>query len=67
MIESIRLINWSLSDNIIRLKVPVGIAYGSDTELTEKLLLEAAKENPMVLQNPESHVFFRRLATKASI
>jgi potassium efflux system protein len=53
-----RLINWSLSDNIIRIKIPIGIAYGSDTELAEKLLLEAAAENPMVLQNPEAHAIF---------
>ena len=53
-----RLINWSLSDNIIRLKVPVGIAYGSDTELAEKLLLKAAKSNPLVLGNPEPQAVF---------
>ena len=44
-----RLVNWSLSDNIIRLKFPIGIAYGSDTELAEKLLFKAAKANPLVL------------------
>jgi potassium efflux system protein len=53
-----RLINWSLSDPIIRIKVPVGIAYGSDTELAEKLLLKAARTNPMVLKTPESRAVF---------
>ena len=53
-----RLVNWSLSDNIIRLKVPVGIAYGSDTELAEKLLLKAAKTNPLVIANPEPQAVF---------
>lgn len=55
-----RLINWSLSDNIIRIKVPVGIAYGSDTDLAEKLLMKAAKENPYVLSTPKPTAVFLR-------
>ena len=53
-----RLINWSLSDNIFRIKIPVGIAYGSDTELAEKLLLKAAKASPLVVENPEPRAVF---------
>jgi potassium efflux system protein len=53
-----RLINWSLSDNIIRFKVPVGIAYGSDTDLAEKLLLKAAKSNSLVKRKPEPKAVF---------
>ena len=53
-----RLINWSLTDNIIRLKIPVGIAYGSDTDLAEKLLLKAAKSNPLVKKTPEPKAVF---------
>ena len=34
------LINWSLSDKILRLDLPVGIAYGSDTALAKKLLMK---------------------------
>jgi potassium efflux system protein len=53
-----RLINWSLSDSIIRIKIPVGIAYGSDTELAEQLLLEAAQANPLVLKSPAPQPVF---------
>ena len=53
-----RLVNWSLTDNIIRIKIPVGIAYGSDTELAEKLLLKAAKNNHLVMVNPEPQAVF---------
>jgi potassium efflux system protein len=53
-----RLVNWSLSDNVIRIKIPVGIAYGSDTELAEKLLFNAAKANPLVIDNPEPRAVF---------
>jgi potassium efflux system protein len=53
-----RLINWSLSDSIIRIKVPIGIAYGSDTMLAEKLLLKAAKANALVLDTPNPQAIF---------
>jgi potassium efflux system protein len=52
------LINWSLSDNILRIIVPVGIAYGSDTALAEELLLKVARENPEVLREPEPSALF---------
>ena len=48
------LINWTLSDPITRLVLPVGIAYGSDTSLVHKLLMEVANEHPTVLKEPEA-------------
>jgi len=54
-----QLTNWSLSSLIIRVIIPVGIAYGSDTELAHRLLLQAAEEHPLVLDKPEKAVFFR--------
>ncbi|MGD8993149.1 MAG: mechanosensitive ion channel, partial [Desulfobacterales bacterium] len=53
-----RLINWSLSDSIIRIKIPVGIAYGSDTDLAEQLLLKAAEASSLVLKSPAPHAVF---------
>ncbi|MGD9326936.1 MAG: mechanosensitive ion channel [Desulfobacterales bacterium] len=53
-----KLINWSLSDPVLRIKIPVGIAYGSDTDLAEALLLNAARENPMVLEEPAPSAIF---------
>ena len=55
---TVRLINWSLSDNIIRIRIPIGIAYGSDTVLAEKLMRKAAESNPLVLENPEPQAVF---------
>ena len=52
------LINWSLSDKILRIIVPVGIAYGSNTALAEELLLKVARENPEVLAEPEPSALF---------
>ena len=48
-----RLLNWSLTDPLNRLTVPVGIAYGSDTERALELLREVAAANPRVLADPE--------------
>jgi potassium efflux system protein len=53
-----QLINWSLSDKITRLIVPVGIAYGSNTALAQKLLLKAAAEHPQILDDPASSALF---------
>lgn len=50
--------NWTRSDNIIRLVVPVGVAYGSDTEKVSRILLEVAKDQPQVLGDPVSDVIF---------
>jgi potassium efflux system protein len=54
-----RLINWTLSDNVLRREFVVGIAYGSDISKAERILLEVAKANPMVLQDPKPVVVFK--------
>jgi potassium efflux system protein len=53
-----KLINWSLSDPITRIVLPVGVVYGSDTVLTEELLLKVARENTRVLDKPEPSALF---------
>lgn len=53
-----QLINWNLTDQILRVEVPVGIAYGSDTDTARKLIMEVANNNPLVLTNPKPEVFF---------
>ena len=52
------LINWTLSDPITRLIVKVGIAYGSDTELAQKVMMNVAESNSAVLPEPKPAVFF---------
>ena len=48
-----KVINWSYSHNLVRLKIPVSIAYGSDLELAMKLMLGAAQAVSRVLPEPE--------------
>jgi small-conductance mechanosensitive channel len=50
--------NWSHNDRTVRFKIRVGVAYGSDTRLVERLLLQAAATNPSVLKKPEPLVRF---------
>jgi potassium efflux system protein len=47
-----RVLNWTLSNAINRVVITAGIAYGSDTELARELLLKAAQEHPIVLEDP---------------
>lgn len=44
--------NWSQVERKARFHVKVGVAYGSDTELVKKLLMEVTKEHPRVLDSP---------------
>ena len=50
--------NWTLSERRMRLRIPVGVAYGSDVPLVMRTLKEIAKENLSVLSDPPSSVLF---------
>ncbi|MGL5947809.1 MAG: mechanosensitive channel MscK, partial [Aeromonas sp.] len=56
MIE--RLINWSLSDTVTRVIIRIGVAYGSDLDLTRELLKQAVQENSRVLKEPAPLIYF---------
>jgi len=53
-----RLLNWTLTDPVTRIVIPVGIAYGSDVALAIKLVREAAEEHERVLEEPAFLVTF---------
>jgi potassium efflux system protein len=53
-----QFINWTLSDEVTRIRIPVGIAYGSDCDKARELLLEVAHSNPLVLREPEPLAVF---------
>jgi potassium efflux system protein len=54
-----RLINWTLSDNVLRREFVVGIAYGSDIAKAEQILYEVARAEQMVLKEPAPIVIFK--------
>lgn len=50
--------NWNHNDDKVRFDVKVGVAYGSDTELVRKILLQCAEDHPRVLDEPKPFVRF---------
>lgn len=53
-----RVLNWTLSDEVTRLVLPVGIAYGSNVEQAIRLLMDIAQKHPLVLSEPAPSVTF---------
>jgi potassium efflux system protein len=54
-----RLLNWSLSDQTTRLRIPVGVAYGSDVEKAMILMDQVAVANSNVLAEPPPSIIFK--------
>ena len=55
-----QVINWTLSDTILRIIIPVGVSYGSDVELVKRTLLQVAIDHERVLKDPPPRALFRR-------
>ncbi len=54
-----KVTNWSYGDPKVRIWVPFGVAYGTDTERLRTLMSEVAHENPAVLHEPPPELFFQ--------
>lgn len=57
--------NWSHSDLRVRLRLPVGVAYGTDAEKLRQALLEVARAHPQVLAEPAPAVYFEGFGESA--
>ena len=57
--------NWSYSSRQVGITIPLGIGYGSDIDLAEKLLLEAAATVPRVLADPAPSVLLHAFGPSA--
>ncbi len=58
--------NWSYAgDTRIRLRIPIGVDYGTDIEKVDDILLEIAEEEEKILSSPEPEVFFKEHADSA--
>ena len=53
-----KVINWSYCEKV-RIRIPVGVAYGSDTQKVTDALIEAARSVDKVLPEPAPKVHFK--------
>lgn len=60
-----RFINWSLSDRLRRMNIPVGVAYGTDPNRVIDILLEMARQHPAVVAEPAPLAVFDRFGDSA--
>jgi len=50
--------NWTLAERKVRIKIPVGVAYGTDVAKVLEILLNCAEIHPMVLSTPTPAALF---------
>jgi small-conductance mechanosensitive channel len=50
--------NWTLKERRVRVKIPVGVAYGSNVEQVREILLRCANDRPEVLSSPPANALF---------
>jgi potassium efflux system protein len=55
---STQVVNWTLSNRLVRLIIPVGVAYGSDVSLVMETLMASARENSKIAATPPPQVLF---------
>ena len=59
IITNTKIVNQSSPQPMFRVRVKIGVAYGSDIKQVETILVEQVRSNPLAAQNPEPHVRFR--------
>ena len=64
-ITNSKIINESVPKNRFRLRIKVGVAYGSDLDQVEKLLLKIAESNQLVSESPVPRVRIRSFEDSA--
>ncbi|MEM7790311.1 MAG: mechanosensitive ion channel domain-containing protein [Verrucomicrobiota bacterium] len=56
-----RVINWSFTNELVRMRVPIGVSYKEDPHQCIALIIEAAKEVDRVLSTPGPVCLFKGL------
>jgi potassium efflux system protein len=57
-----KLVNWTLTDDVLRTVIRIGVDHHSDVRLVGELLLQAARDNPLVLADPQPSVAFTQVS-----
>ena len=61
------ILNWTLSSSISRIVLPVGVAYGTDTDRARELLLQAAESHPLIVDDPPPSTSFDQFADSSLV
>lgn len=61
------VINWTLTDKIIRRELTVGVAYGSPVDKVKELLSDIINNHDEVANNPQPVVLFEEFADSALV
>ena len=56
MLLNDKLVNWSLSNSVVRIILPFHVEHEADPTVVERLLLRVCKEHPLVVDMPQSVV-----------
>ena len=59
------ILNWTLSDDLIRTVVSVGVGYGSPTKKVEEILKDCVKKYVLILEDPEPLVLFTNFGSSS--
>ncbi len=59
------VLNWTSPDLTGRVKVPIGVAYGTNPEKVKEILLEIATAHPVALKYPAPSVVFKNFGASA--
>lgn len=54
-----QILNWTLTDAIIRVTFPVSVSRGSEVDHVKSILMSIAQDHPLVLQEPEPTIVFK--------
>lgn len=61
------VINWSYSDELVRVEAEVGVDYDSDLRLVKKLMLQAIDEKDRIIKDPAPAVLLMEFGDNAVI
>ena len=59
VITNVKIVNESAPAPRFRIRIKVGVAYGTDVEQVEEILMELARKNELAANNPAPRVRFR--------
>ncbi len=62
VIANSRVVNWNAPEAKTKVKITIGVAYGSDVDKVKQIIIDEAKKCKDVLDEPEPSVYFKEMA-----